>query len=133
MRVSPDCFAPPPEANEDEDDDAAAVAAEVVVVVMMVVVVIATVATVMAMAKAGWWYPRGIRETRGPAGSAGASDLDSDRGPGWRSKDFDETSLERVTSAWRAGAVSNLDYILELNRRAGRSRGDRGFTRLFRG
>ena len=67
MRVSPDCFAPPPEANEDEDDDAAAVAAEVVVVVMMVVVMVATVATVMAMAKAGWWYPRGIRETRGPA------------------------------------------------------------------
>ena len=69
-------------------------------------------------------YPRNARSG---FGSAGASDLDSDRGPGWRSKDFDETSLERVTSAWRAGAVSNLDYILELNRRAGRSRGDRGF------
>ena len=67
------------------------------------------------------------RNARSGFGSAGASDLDSDRGPGWRSKDFDETSLERVTSAWRAGAVSNLDYILELNRRAGRSRGDRGF------
>ena len=92
------------------------------------------VATVMAMAKARWWYPRGIRETRlSGFGSAGASDLDSDRGPGWRSSDFDETSLERAASAWRAGAVSNLDYILELNRRAGRSEAIAGFTRLFRG
>jgi len=39
----------------------------------------------------------------------------------------DADAVREATIAWRAGVLSNLDYLLELNARAGRTRGDRAF------
>ena len=108
-RVSPGYFAPPP---EDEDEDAKAEAKD------------------KTAAKTE------TEESPHPPGSSrfGALPIRT-RVPG-RLPTRSLTRTRRrwsATAAWRAGAVSNLDYILELNRRAGRSRGDRGFHALFLG
>ena len=44
-----------------------------------------------------------------------------------RIEDRDQEYIRGVTSAWRLGAMSNLDYILALNELAGRGRKDRAY------
>lgn len=42
-------------------------------------------------------------------------------------KELDEQDLDALTAAWCSKKLSNLDYLLHLNRLAGRRLGDRTF------
>jgi hypothetical protein len=43
----------------------------------------------------------------------------------------DDVSLAELTERWRTWQLSNLDYLLQLNRLAGRHAGDRAFAPLL--